>query len=299
MKHRIVLGICVGILLFFSKTIESVAQQEQLFVVVTASYNNAKWYKLNLESVIKQRYTNYHIIYVDDCSTDGTGDLVEKWIKQRGVEDRITLIRNTERLGAMANQYRAIQLIPDRAVVCIVDGDDWLAPHDVFSCLNRVYSQSSTWMTYGQFVQWPSRDEGWCEEIPRRYVVQNAYREYEKNLSHLRTFYAGLFKQIQKEDLMFNGKFLEMCADNAIMFPMAEMARDGHVKFIPQVLLIWNGSNDLNDHKVSQELQQQMDRWVRGLPRYEKTESPFTDDLKGTIEELKANVERARQEGAI
>jgi hypothetical protein len=111
--------------------------------------------------------------------------------------------------------------------------------------------------------------------MPKNIVERNVFREYTHNPGHLRTFYAGLFKQIKKEDLMHEGEFLRMCADNAVMFPMIEMARNGHFKFINRVLLVWNGANDLNDHKVVRGLQYQLDKLIRSRSRYDTIESPF------------------------
>ncbi len=255
--------------------------EEKFIVVITASYNNARYYKQNIDSVMDQEYENYHLIYVDDCSTDGTYNLVKTYIESIGAADRVTLIKNDTRIGAMANQYHAIHQCPDRAIIAIVDGDDRLANSKVFDCLNKKYSkkEEKIWLTYGQFRVEPGGQIGWCRPIPLEYVQRNAFRDYKHNLSHLRTFYAGLFKQIKKEDLMLNGSFLQMCADNGAMFPMAEMARE-HMCFIPDVLLVWNGHNELNDHKTVRGLQRQLDLVVRSLPRYEKIESPFLASLK-------------------
>ncbi len=270
---------------------------EKTIVVVTASYNNKDWYEKNLLSIFSQRYFNYHVLYVDDCSTDGTADLVEEWVKVHGVSDRITIIRNKQRRGGLANHHRVINLIPDRAIVCVVDGDDWLSRNIVFDFLNETYQYNHIWLTYGQFVSWPDEIKGWCCEIPKEYVARNAFREHTHNLSHLRTFYSGLFKQIKKEDLMNGGHFWGI-NDNAVMFPMAEMAR-GHIKFIPQVLLVWNTANNINDHKVSRDIQLEDDQRIRSLPRYDTIETPFRDDLKGTVEELKRNIKKAFSEGII
>ncbi len=273
---------------------------EKTIVVLVASYNNKDWYEKNLTSIFSQKYFNFHVLYIDDVSTDGTADLVQEWTEKHGVQDRITIIRNTERFGGLANHYRAIQLIPDRAIVCVVDGDDWLAHANVFDFLNQEYTNKDIWMSYGQFAASANGMHGWCCEIPDSYVNRNAYREFPHNLSHLRTFYAGLFKQIKKEDLMNEGEFWSI-NDNATMFPMAEMAR-GHVKFNSQILYIWNNENPINDHQAAalgKRKQLNTDQQIRGLPRYGKVSSPFTDDLKGTLEELQVNVEKARQERTI
>lgn len=36
---------------------------------------------LALASALRQDYQNYHIVYVNDASTDATGELVEQMIK--------------------------------------------------------------------------------------------------------------------------------------------------------------------------------------------------------------------------
>src|SRR3989304_2120498 len=56
-------------------------KKEKHFVVIVPSYNNKDWYQKNLDSIFMQKYTNYHVVYIDDVSTDGTGDLVEKYVQ--------------------------------------------------------------------------------------------------------------------------------------------------------------------------------------------------------------------------
>jgi hypothetical protein len=50
---------------------------------------------------------------------------------------------------------------------------------------------------------------------------------------------------------------------------MIEMARNAHFAFVSEVLLIYNDLNSLNDHKVSQKMQQEFDRHIRRLPKYD------------------------------
>ena len=53
-----------------------------LFVFIITSYNNAAYYKKNIDSVLTQAYSGpFRVIYVDDHSEDKTGDLVESYVK--------------------------------------------------------------------------------------------------------------------------------------------------------------------------------------------------------------------------
>jgi len=52
------------------------------FVVIIPSYNNENYVVENLESVCWQKSTNpYEILYVNDCSTDRTREVVETYVK--------------------------------------------------------------------------------------------------------------------------------------------------------------------------------------------------------------------------
>src|SRR5439155_169196 len=128
--------------------------------------------------------------------------------------------------------------------------------------INRVYSNPNIWLTYGQFREYPKGTPGFCCPMPTWVVENNAFRDFTHTPSHLRTFYAGLFKRIQKEDLMYEGDFFKMDADIATMFPMIEMARGGHFRFIKEVLLDYNAVNPINDHKLGT-LQHELDLVIR------------------------------------
>ncbi len=56
------------------------------FVIIIPSYNNARWYEQNILSAVGQDYPDdhYRIIYKNDASTDGTGDLVGNLIAKNG-----------------------------------------------------------------------------------------------------------------------------------------------------------------------------------------------------------------------
>ena len=118
-------------------------------MVVTASYKNKSWYKYNIDSVVKQKYDNFDLIYIDDVSPDGTGDLVEKYIKENKFENHALLIKNTERCGALANIYKAINLCNDNDIIVLLMGMIGL-PHDyVLDLLNKIYDDPNIWLTYG------------------------------------------------------------------------------------------------------------------------------------------------------
>jgi len=240
---------------------------EKPLAIIIPSYNNALWVKQNLESIFKQDYSNYRIIYIDDCSTDTTVEIVESYMKQPLYRDKITLIKNVKRSYAMANRYNAIHQCKAEEIVLNVDGDDWLydSPY-VFSYLNEIYQNPEVWMTYGRHLIFPNNTLSFHKQIPEEIVVANAFRKYKKIPSHLYSFYAEIFHTIKLGDLLYEGEFLQM-AHSAYMYPIIEMA-GRHSFFIEKPLYIYNLANSINDHKVDKELQLKLSLYIHEKEPY-------------------------------
>lgn len=236
---------------------------EKPIVVLITSFNNADWYEKNLEMLFKQKYSNYRVVYVDDLSPDGTADLVEAYVKKAGQEHRFTLIRNQERLLALGNIFYAVHDCNDWDIIVSYDGDDWFYHDMVLAKINETYSTKNVWLTHGKLIEYPNNSTSWCRPVPHDVVARNGFREKGVRCpSHLRTFYAWLFKKIDEEDLKFNGNFFEMTWDMAMMFPMIEMAGERHT-FIKDILYVYNVRNPLNDNKVNAQQQMAYERWIR------------------------------------
>lgn len=248
---------------------------EKPLVVLIASYNNAKWYKKNLNSALGQRYANYRIIYVDDCSSDGTGNLVEQYLKQHPRGRKVLLIKNKIRKFKMANFYEAIHgLCRNEEIIVELDGDDWYAFDGVLRVINYVYNNFSVWLTYGNIIKWPSDSPNYLPLLPERLVKGATFRlwgnrQYDIRMQP-RTFYAGLFKKIGRQDLSYGGQFVLAAADVAMMLPMIEMATP-HFMCIQYPLYVYNTQTFIRDFDVRPQQQMAIDRYVRcNLMRYKK-----------------------------
>ena len=261
--------------------------EEKPLVVVVPSYKNASWYKRNLDSVFMQQYENYRVIYIDDNSTDGTYELVNAYIKSCHQEHRVTLIHNEKRKGALANHWKAVHLCDDHEIVINLDGDDWLAHDQVFNVINKVYDNPRVWLTYGSYENYPSGTKGECSrKLPRTIIKYQAYREFAYMTSHLRTFYAGLFKQIRLADLIYKGRFFPAACDVALMFPMLEMA-GGRLKFIDEVLYEYNKVNPESHLRKRVLTQMHMAHVLRGRCKYKPLQKLSTSkEIKGQYADI-------------
>ena len=90
--------------------------------VLMPTFNVEKYVREAIESVLRQTYTDFELLVIDDCSTDGTLDVV------RSISDpRIRIERNPSNLGLADNLNRGLSLITTE-LVARMDGDDIAEP---------------------------------------------------------------------------------------------------------------------------------------------------------------------------
>ncbi len=249
-------------------------QVEKPMVVLVPSYNNSLYCIRNLRSIFDQRYSNFRVIYIDDASKDDTYEKVCAFLQTARKDIDVQLIRNEKNRGALSNIYNAVQTCKDEEIVLTVDGDDHLAHERVLETLNRIYAHTDVWMTYGNFLNYPTFTQTpvSCKQIPLSVVLNNGFRHSAWVSSHLRTFYAALFKKIRLQDFLYEGAFFPMAWDLAFMIPMLEMSGK-HAQFIKEVLYLYNRENPISDHVKNLALQSACHGHVVNLPRYQPLHS--------------------------
>ena len=232
------------------------------FIIIVPVYNAEKYIKKCLESILTQKYKNYELVVIDDCSTDDTYKIINEMYAK--YNDRFTIHRTDYRIGSpIENFIKGIELcsINKEDVLVTVDGDDWLYDNNVLTYLNKVYQDEEIYMTYGQYEPLSKSYSNYCKPIPDT-------RTYRKSglwlASHLRTVKRKLFDRINKEDLkQKDGEYYKFAGDTAYIYPIIEMAGKKHMKFIDKVLYVYNDLNPGNEMKVNVNKQLEMAKEIR------------------------------------
>ena len=98
-----------------------------LVSVVTPFYNTRDYLAECIESVLRQTYQNWEYVLVDNCSTDGSGELAATYVSQ--FPGKIRLIRAQSFLSQVQNYNFALSCISPSSKYCkVVQADDWLFP---------------------------------------------------------------------------------------------------------------------------------------------------------------------------
>ncbi|MGB8468160.1 MAG: hypothetical protein WCE21_04075 [Candidatus Babeliales bacterium] len=214
--------------------------EKPIAILIYAS--NPLYYELNLSSALSQKYNNFRIFYIDDGLHSWVLEGIYYWIREHDTQRRVTIITDHQQKGLLGNYWSIIhKYIEDDEIVIHLRADDWFEHEHVLKHINELYQDESTWMTYAQFMVYPTMQPGYCKQYPESVVLDNSWRKQSLLLpySHLCTFYGRLFKNIKLQDFIERNGFFPCAFESAFMYPMLEMAGN-HVQFVPELLYIYN-----------------------------------------------------------
>ena len=205
-------------------------------IVVVTNWNVVDYIRKSLDMIAVQDYDNFEVVVVDDCSDDGTWDIIQEY--------PFHLLRNKERnTSPMFNILQGINYLPkkDDDIIILTSGDDYLADEHVLSHLNECY-QDDTWFTYGQYIPLGDLNAAQrCFPIPDT----RTYRKSDQWLaSHPITFRRWLWNRIKDKDLKNkDGNYSQYACDTSYIYALIEMAGKKHMKFIERVMYVYNDLN--------------------------------------------------------
>jgi glycosyltransferase involved in cell wall biosynthesis len=114
---------------------------EPLVSVVTPFHNTVPYLAQCIESVLAQSYARFEYILVDNCSTDGSGQIAEEYAQR---DSRIRFIRQPRLLSQVQNYNSALAEISSASEFCkVVQADDYIFP-DCLQLMVQACQRSDT-----------------------------------------------------------------------------------------------------------------------------------------------------------
>lgn len=99
-------------------------QKEPLVSIIMPNYNCGKYVKETINSVINQSYENWELIFIDDCSTDKSIEIVEKNYKNN---TKIKIEKFDKNRGAAEARNYGIKLARGKYVAFLDSDDLWVS----------------------------------------------------------------------------------------------------------------------------------------------------------------------------
>ncbi len=94
-----------------------------LISINITTYNRAHLLPRCIDSVLRQTYPNLEIIIVDDCSTDDTENVVQRYIRK---DTRIKYIGHVKNLGNAYTRNTALRNCKGKYIAFLDDDDEWI-----------------------------------------------------------------------------------------------------------------------------------------------------------------------------
>ena len=104
---------------------ESFMEKKPTITVLLSMYNAENYVGIAIESILKQTFSDFELIAVDDCSTDKSWDIVQQYMK---LDSRVIAKRNEVNLGGCKTLNVGLKLAKGKYIARL-DNDDWSYPN--------------------------------------------------------------------------------------------------------------------------------------------------------------------------
>lgn len=92
-----------------------------LVSIVMPSYNTEKYIENSIKSVLAQTYPYWELIIVDDCSSDNTDTIIERYLS----DSRIRYLKNDRNSGAAISRNYALREATGKWIAFLDSDDTW------------------------------------------------------------------------------------------------------------------------------------------------------------------------------
>ena len=127
--------------------------QPQVSVLLPV-YNGEEFLEQSIKSVLRQTYTNWQLLCVDNASTDATSKILKD---HKDADNRVTSVRNPSTVSVIENHNVVAKLVPAGAKYCkILHADDALLDSN---CLQRMVDLCEANPAVGLVSAWAQQGE--------------------------------------------------------------------------------------------------------------------------------------------
>jgi len=127
-------------------------KRKPLFSVLMANYNNSRYIKKSIESVLNQTYNNWELIIVDDASTDNSLKIIKPYLKNQ----RIKLIKHKKNLGCGATKKRCADNAKGE-IFGVLDPDDVLSKKAIDLMVKTHLRNSECSLVYSKYNRYDTK----------------------------------------------------------------------------------------------------------------------------------------------
>ncbi len=166
-----------------------------LLSVIVPNYNYARFLPSRMESILKQTFTDYEIILLDDASTDNSQEVLKSYENNKHVSH---VIFNKINTGSPFKQWMKGILLAKGKYIWVAEADDLAEPDFLATCVNEMQTHPNSAICFSGSVEidedgkcrhrdinhWKRGSKGSACHNGKKYVEYNLYwKNYIMNAS--------------------------------------------------------------------------------------------------------------------
>jgi predicted O-methyltransferase YrrM len=209
-------------------------------LIFMSGRNCAAFVQRAIDSLVAQHHDGFDVLFVDDASTDGTGQLAREILQAR-MPGRHEVLISSERKGKARHAFEQLKGRNGHTYVAILDADDALQDASILGDMAQAYARGFdvVWTNYetdggatggnGPLDPWSSpRGQGW-------------------KTSHFFSFRQELIETVPKSYFVDEqGEWFQSACDFAIAYPVLDQTR--RYLHIPRKAYRYTTANPLSHH---------------------------------------------------
>jgi glycosyltransferase involved in cell wall biosynthesis len=179
-------------------------QEQPLFSVIMPNFNNGKYIKEAIESVLAQTYPNWELVIVDDASTDNSLDIIKVFMNN----GKIKLITNDINKG-VANAARLAVENSSGEIIGTLDSDDVLVEDALMVMVDEHRNSPEHGLIYSNHYICDKnlgrcREAAWIGPLPDDMCLQDVFLGSQDGMTvstHFRTFKRSAYDKTEGYDI--------------------------------------------------------------------------------------------------
>ena len=166
-----------------------------LISIIINSYNGEKYIKKSVNSIIKQSYTNWEIIFWDNNSKDNTKKIIESF-----KDKRIKYFKNSCFKKLYTSRNLAIKKCKGKYIT-FLDVDDWWKKNKLLSQINLLNKNKKVEIVFSNFyIFFQNKNKkklAFTKKLPTGDITQSLFKNY----------FIGILTILIKKEILLKNKF--------------------------------------------------------------------------------------------
>lgn len=134
--------------------------------VIIPNYNHACYLKQRLDSVFNQTYQNFEVIFLDDCSTDNSLEIIEQY---KGNPHLSQIVVNETNSGSVFKQWENGLSFAKGDLIWIAESDDYCELNMLEELVRAIEKKENVVVAFSQYVLFNDEFEYKPKEHKTRY----------------------------------------------------------------------------------------------------------------------------------